>query len=61
MSIFFLELENKGGLCYSRLSAAVKTLRIFIGVIKQTLRYSNVFFYNRTPAYAALPQFGTLF
>ncbi len=31
-----------------------------IVVVKKTFRYSNVFFYNRTPAYAALPNFGTL-
>jgi hypothetical protein len=31
-----------------------------IVVVKKTFRYSNVFFYNRTPAYAAIPQFGTL-
>ena len=25
-------------------------------VVKKTFRYSNVFFYNRTRAYAAIPQ-----
>jgi len=30
-------------------------LRIIV-VVKKTLRYSNVFFYNRTPVYAAIPQ-----
>jgi hypothetical protein len=28
----------------------------FIVVVKKTFRYSNVFFYNRTRAYAAIPQ-----
>ena len=28
----------------------------FIVVVKKTFRYSNVFFYNRTPVYAAIPQ-----
>jgi hypothetical protein len=32
----------------------------FIVVVKKTLRYSNVFFYNRTRVYAAIPYFGTL-
>jgi hypothetical protein len=27
-----------------------------IVVVKKTLRYSNVFFYNRTRVYAAIPQ-----
>jgi len=27
----------------------------FIVVVKKTLRYSNVFFYNRTIAYTAIP------
>jgi len=49
-----LELENKDGLCYSRLSAAVKTLRIFIVVVKQTLRYSNVF---PTTVHPLMPHF----
>ncbi len=31
-----------------------------IVVVKKTFRYSNVFFYNRTTVYAAMPQFGTL-
>jgi hypothetical protein len=31
-----------------------------IVVVKKTFRYSNVFFYNRTSVYAALPYFGTL-
>ncbi len=30
MSMFFLELENRDGLCYSKLSAEAKTLQIFI-------------------------------
>ena len=31
------------------------SLRLIV-VVKKTLRYSNVFFYNRTRAYAAIPQ-----
>ena len=31
-----------------------------IVVVKKTFRYSNVFFYNRTFFYAAIPHFGTL-
>jgi hypothetical protein len=31
-----------------------------IVVVKKTFRYSNIFFYNRTFVYAALPNFGTL-
>jgi hypothetical protein len=31
----------------------------FIVVVKKTLRYSNVFFYNRTRVYAAIPSLGT--
>jgi len=27
-----------------------------IVVVKKTFRYSNIFFYNRTRAYAAIPQ-----
>jgi hypothetical protein len=32
----------------------------YIVVVKKTFRYSNVFFYNRTRAYAPIPYFGTL-
>jgi len=38
----------------------IQYLLVFLVVVKKTLRYSNVFFYNRTRAYAALPYFGTL-
>jgi hypothetical protein len=33
---------------------------LLIVVVKKTLRYSNVFFYNRTSAYAPIPLFGIL-
>ena len=35
-------------------------LPVLIVVVKKTFRYSNVFFYNRTFFYAAIPKFGTL-
>jgi hypothetical protein len=29
-------------------------------VVKKTLRYTNVFFYNRTPVYTAIPYLGVI-
>jgi hypothetical protein len=42
------------------LDAFGETNAAFIVVVKKTARYSNVFFYNRTSVYTAIPQFGTL-
>ena len=45
---------------YTRIASYMYYISEYIVVVKKTFRYSNVFFYNRTFFYAALPYFGTL-
>jgi DNA relaxase NicK len=57
---YFQSFVSSGPFRRAENPLAAQNCIVVIVVVKKTFRYSNVFFYNRTLAYAPIPQFGTL-